>query len=94
MTMTAAQQRRDDWMTDIFAPINAWHEENGSVQPPIELVDAAIDRVIAEGPALGKTDRWQGAVAFFAHEKAQEASERHRRWLLFQGGVYLGHANF
>lgn len=93
-TYRANTEGREAWMTDVFADINAWHLARHAEQAPIEMVDVALARIAAEGPRLGRTERWQNAVAFFAHEiETVSDTEDHRRWTLLQGSVWLGYAN-
>jgi hypothetical protein len=93
-TYRANAEGRDAWMTDVFAPINAWHRGGHREQAPMEMVDEALARIAAEGEQLGRTAQWKSACRFFAHElETVSNTEDHRRWTLLQGSVWLGYAN-
>lgn len=88
-----AQEKRQTWMVSICAPVNQWVEDHGSEPIPMELVNRALERIMSEGLAMGRTERWQRAVTWFADEILTNDSDEHARWTFLQGMIWLGYAN-
>jgi hypothetical protein len=90
MAMTASE-RRDAWIEDLQGPLNAHLDATGELPPQDDpLWGAFRARVVAEGPALGRTERWQAAVAWYAPSRHPDAAPS---WVVTQGLVWLCHAN-
>lgn len=94
---TKAAQKRYDFITEVFAASNekALAAARGEDVAPMTDNDwaAIVDRCAEEGPALGRTERWQAACTW-ALEIMGEAPEEAGgyRWAALQGAVYMGYA--
>ena len=88
----SAQDRRVNFMHDAFAPIREYHEAHGTNPPADSTIWLDVAWTIsANGRDLGRTARWQEAVAWFDNFSARPVSER--EWAVLQGSVWLGYAN-
>lgn len=92
---TKAAQARYDFITDLFAAANAAAlDKTGTVAPMTDNDWAAVvDRMATEGPALGRTERWQTACRWAQEIMAEgQQEEGGWRWAACQGSVYMGYA--
>jgi hypothetical protein len=87
--MSKSAARRFDFIAALLAPVQAAAEAGIIAAPHSPIYEAVAKRVVAEGPALGKTDRWLAACAWF--EKLGE-DEKDWQWRVVQGTVWLAHA--
>lgn len=75
-----AQDRRDAWLAEVCTAIDVTDKA---------ACEAVVRRFAAEGPALGRTERWQAACTWAA---AQVDAGRDPHWAAVQGSVFLAHA--
>lgn len=77
--------KREAWMDEVFAGINADPDNT-------EVWTATLERLIDEGSAMGRSEKWQAAVRWFSDMKQDENEWATDRWIVTQGSVYLTHA--
>jgi hypothetical protein len=78
-------QKRDAWLTEVYEAVNADPDNT-------EVWTTTIERVLSEGPAMGRSEKWQAAVRWFEDMRKDENSWADDRWIATQGSVYLAHA--
>jgi hypothetical protein len=79
--VTAAHARRQAWLTELCTAIDADNDT---------ACEAVVRRFATEGPALGRTERWQAACAWAAARVAEGANPY---WAAVQGSIFIAHAN-
>lgn len=90
-TFRANADGRTAWMHDLAAPIHAYLADNGTNPPDDHPIWVTyIDRVVTEGPRMGRTAAWQSAVAWFSDPSI---TQHRASWVALQGSVHLAYAN-
>jgi hypothetical protein len=84
-----AKDRRFEFIASLLAPVQAAAHEGIVAAPNSPIYERIAKRVSEEGPALGKTARWQAACAWF---EAKGSDEKDWQWRVNQGVVYLAHS--
>lgn len=84
-----AQEARFNFIGELLAPVQRAALEGIIAAPDSPIYERVAKRVVAEGPALGKTERWLSACAWF---EAKGEDEKDWQWRVVQGTVWLAHA--
>lgn len=77
-----AAQRRYDFIGSLFTDAPRPLTEEAAAE--------IIERILAEAPALGRTERWRNAILWIEAGNKEQGTEK--TWLAFQGSIGLGWA--
>lgn len=82
------RQIRTDWLNELGKMQQVVLDDDIEVRNLV--ADRVLNIILEEGPSLGRSVRWQNAIALIAEHERDGASNH---WLVVQGSIWLGYAN-